>query len=86
MELIIVFAPLVAFLTAGLFGKQIGDAGAQFVTCAGVIIAAFFSLVMFMDVVFGIGCLSKLVVGHGSVFFHGFSGHCVVRSVVRACA
>lgn len=52
MELIIVFAPLVAFLTAGLFGKQIGDAGAQFVTCAGVIIAAFFSLVMFMDVVF----------------------------------
>ena len=52
MELIIVFAPLLAFLTAGLFGKQIGDAGAQFVTCAGVIIAAFFSVVMFMDVVF----------------------------------
>lgn len=51
MELIIVFAPLIAFLVAGLFGKQIGDAGAQFVTCAGVILAAFFSIVMFMDVV-----------------------------------
>ncbi len=51
MEILAVFTPLFAFLIAGLFGKQIGDAGAQFVTCAGVILAAFCSCVLFFDVV-----------------------------------
>lgn len=51
MEILAVFTPLFAFLIAGLFGRQIGDAGAQFVTCAGVILAAFCSCVLFFDVV-----------------------------------
>ncbi len=51
MELFAVFPPLVAFLIAFLFGKKIGDAGAQFVTCAGVIIAALTSTFLFTDVV-----------------------------------
>ncbi|MBU0858519.1 MAG: NADH-quinone oxidoreductase subunit L, partial [Alphaproteobacteria bacterium] len=51
MEILAVFAPLFGFLIAGLFGKQIGDKGAQFVTCAGMIIAAFASVTLFFDVI-----------------------------------
>ncbi len=51
MELFAVFPPLVAFLIAFLLGKKIGDGGAQFVTCAGVIIAAVTSMFLFTDVV-----------------------------------
>lgn len=50
MEILAVFAPLFGFLIAGLFGKQIGDKGAQFVTCAGLIAAAFASVILFFDV------------------------------------
>lgn len=50
MELIAVFAPLFAFLIAGLFGKKIGDKGAQFVTCAAVIAAAMASVSLFVNV------------------------------------
>ena len=52
MEILAVFPPLFAFLIAGLFGKQIGDKGCQFITCAGVILAAFCSAVLFFDVIF----------------------------------
>jgi NADH-quinone oxidoreductase subunit L len=51
MELIAVFAPLVGFLIAFLFGKQIGDKGAQFVTCTGLILAALASIGLFINVV-----------------------------------
>jgi len=51
MEILAVFPSLFAFLIAGLFGRQIGDAGAQFVTCAGVILAAFCSCVLFFDII-----------------------------------
>ncbi|MGZ9097982.1 MAG: NADH-quinone oxidoreductase subunit L [Micavibrio sp.] len=51
MELIAVFSPLVAFLIAFLFGKQIGDKGAQFVTCAGLIMAAVASCGLFYTVI-----------------------------------
>lgn len=51
MELIAVFAPLVGFLIAFLFGKQIGDKGAQFVTCTGLILAAICSCALFYQVV-----------------------------------
>ncbi|MCB9989188.1 MAG: NADH-quinone oxidoreductase subunit L [Rhodospirillales bacterium] len=51
VELFAVFSPLAGFLLAGLFGKQIGDKGAQFVTCAGVILAAFSSVILFFDVI-----------------------------------
>lgn len=51
MELIAIFLPLCAFLIAGLFGKPIGDKGAQFITCAAVSIAAIASIVLFFDVI-----------------------------------
>jgi NADH-quinone oxidoreductase subunit L len=53
MEVLAVFSPLFAFLIAFLFGKQIGDKGAQFTTCAGVIIAAIASCYLFYDVILG---------------------------------
>ena len=53
MELLAVFLPLVAFAIAGLFGKQIGDKGCQFVTCSALIIAAFASISLFFDVAYG---------------------------------
>ncbi len=51
MEHLAVLAPLYGFLLAFLFGKKIEDKGAQFVTCAGMAIAAFCSVVLFFDVV-----------------------------------
>ncbi len=51
MEFLAVFLPLFGFLIAGLFGKAMGDRGAQFVTCAGMIVAAFISIVLFFDVI-----------------------------------
>jgi NADH-quinone oxidoreductase subunit L len=53
MELIAVFAPLVGFLIAFLFGKQIGEKGAQFVTCSGLILAALCSCALFYFVAIG---------------------------------
>ena len=63
MEITAVFAPLAGFLLAFLFGKNIGDKGAQFVTCAGIIIAAVASCMLFVEVVFGGGSLENG--GHG---------------------
>lgn len=51
MELVAVFAPLVGFLIAFLFGKQIGPRGAQFVTCTGMILAAVMSCALFYSVI-----------------------------------
>lgn len=51
MELLAVFLPLLAFLIAGVFGRQIGDRGAQFITCSAVIFAALFSVLLFFDVI-----------------------------------
>jgi len=48
-----VFLPLIGFLIAFLFGKKIGDHGAQFVTCAGLITAAAISVWLFFDVALG---------------------------------
>ncbi len=53
MELLAVFLPLCAFLIAGLFGKQIGARMCQLVTCSAVIVAAFASIGLFMDVALG---------------------------------
>lgn len=51
MELLAVFPPLFAFVLVGLFGKQIGDKGAQFLTCSGVIVAAASSIALFFQVI-----------------------------------
>jgi NADH-quinone oxidoreductase subunit L len=53
MELLAVFPPLLAFIIAFLFGKGLGDRLVQFLTCAGVITAAFCSCALFVDVVLG---------------------------------
>jgi len=53
MELLAVFLPLFAFVIAGLFGKQIGHKGCQFVTCCSVIIAAVCSIYIFMGLAQG---------------------------------
>jgi NADH-quinone oxidoreductase subunit L len=53
LEFFAVFSPLVAFIIAGLLGKKIGDEGAMFITCAGVILAAISSVILFFDVIVG---------------------------------
>ncbi len=53
MELLAVFSPLFGFLITGLFGKQIGEKGVQFITCGLMIVAALASCVLFFDVVLG---------------------------------
>lgn len=53
IEFFAVFPPLVAFIIAFLFGKQIGLRLVQLITCAGVITAAFCSCALFVDVVLG---------------------------------
>lgn len=50
MEYLAVFSPFFAFLIAFLFGKQIGDRGAQFITTASVLIAAIASILLFYHV------------------------------------
>ena len=50
MELLAVFLPLLAFLVAGLFGKQIGHRGCQIVTSGAVIAAALCSVFLFFEV------------------------------------
>ena len=53
LEYLAVFSPLVAFMIAGLLGRQIGDRGAQAVTCFGVILAAACSITLFFEVILG---------------------------------
>ncbi|MFP4387300.1 MAG: NADH-quinone oxidoreductase subunit L, partial [Alphaproteobacteria bacterium] len=50
MELIAVFSPFASFLIAGLFGRQLGDKGVQFITCSAVILAALASVSLFFRV------------------------------------
>ncbi len=51
IETAIVFLPLLAFMIAFLFGKTIGDRGAQLVTCSALIVAAVLACVLFVDVI-----------------------------------
>ena len=53
MEVLAVFPSLLAFLFVGLMGRKLSDKGAQFVTCAAVLLAAFVSCVLFFDVIIG---------------------------------
>ncbi|MCI5059703.1 MAG: NADH-quinone oxidoreductase subunit L [Alphaproteobacteria bacterium] len=55
MEFYAVFMPLFGFLLAFLFGKNMGDKGAQLVTCSGVIISAVLSCILFVEVIYGGG-------------------------------
>ena len=53
MEYIAVLSPLVGALVAGLFGKQIGDKGAQFVPCSLMLAAAIASVMLLREVNYG---------------------------------
>ena len=50
--LIIVLAPLIASIVAGLFGRVIGRGGAHWITILGVAVSFFLSLVIFKQVIF----------------------------------
>ena len=50
MELFAVFTPLASFLIVGLFGRQLGHRRAQFVTTAGMLVAAACSVGLFHGV------------------------------------
>lgn len=50
---IAVFAPLVAFLLAGILGRKCGDKFSQFVTCTAVLMAAAASVQLFFTVILG---------------------------------
>jgi NADH-quinone oxidoreductase subunit L len=50
LEILAVFSPLVGALIAGLFGKQLGDKGANLVTCALMILATGCSICLFQQV------------------------------------
>lgn len=53
MEVLAVLSPLLGALIAGIFGKQIGDKGAQFITCFLMTVAALSSLLLFHEVNMG---------------------------------
>jgi NADH-quinone oxidoreductase subunit L len=48
-----VFLPLLGAFIAGFFGRWIGDRGSQVVTCAGVVLAAIYGVVLFVQVALG---------------------------------
>ena len=50
LSLIVVLAPLVGAIAAGLFGRQIGRTGAHCAAIAGVLISFIVSVVIFLDV------------------------------------
>ncbi|MFH1157340.1 MAG: NADH-quinone oxidoreductase subunit L [Pseudomonadota bacterium] len=50
MEVIAVFSPLLGALIAGLFGRQLGARGANFVTCALMTVAAVCSVILFREI------------------------------------
>lgn len=50
MDILAVFSPLFAFLIVGLFGWKLGNRASQLITCAGMLIAAFASVVLFYQV------------------------------------
>ena len=55
--LIIVLAPLVGSLIAGLFGRSVGRSGAHWVTIVGVGISSLLSLYAYKYIVFDSGAL-----------------------------
>ncbi|MAF68105.1 MAG: NADH-quinone oxidoreductase subunit L [Micavibrio sp.] len=51
MAYLAVFLPLFSFVIIGLFGRQMGDKAAQFISCTGLVISAALSCFLFYDVV-----------------------------------
>jgi len=75
LYLLVPLAPLAGALVAGLFGRQIGRAGAHWVTIAGVAISFVASCVVFVDVLDGAafnGPVYTWLVSDGTRFEIGF--------------
>ncbi|MFK8068667.1 MAG: NADH-quinone oxidoreductase subunit L, partial [Gammaproteobacteria bacterium] len=53
LALIVVLAPLIASVTTGLFGKQVGRFGAHWLTIIGVGISFALSMIIYMSIVWG---------------------------------
>ncbi len=49
----IVFLPLIAAIIAGLFGRSVGDRGAQWITSGALVISAILSIIAFFEVALG---------------------------------
>ena len=58
MSILAVFLPLLAAIIAGLFGRWVGDRGAQLVTCGALVLSAVLSVFIFYDVA---------ILGHGRI-------------------
>ena len=58
LAVLAVFLPLAAAIVAGLFGRWLGDRGAQLVTCGALCLSALCSTVVFYEVA---------ILGHGAV-------------------
>jgi NADH-ubiquinone oxidoreductase chain 5 len=50
MYLAIIILPLLGAIASGFFGRKIGVSGAQFITCAAVVITTILSIVAFIEV------------------------------------
>ena len=48
MDVALVFLPLAGAIIAGLFGRIIGDRGAQWVTCSFMLVSALLAVVVFV--------------------------------------
>lgn len=69
LTLAIILFPLAGAIIAGIFGKQIGKAGAQYVTIAGVAVSFLCSLVLFKFYIF-----DHTANLYETIFTWGFSG------------
>jgi NADH-quinone oxidoreductase subunit L len=52
MDVALVFLPLAGAIIAGLFGRMIGDRGAQWVTCSFMLVSAVLAVIAFVDVIY----------------------------------
>jgi NADH-quinone oxidoreductase subunit L len=52
MDVALVFLPLAGAIIAGLFGRMIGDRGAQWVTCSFMLLSALLAVIAFVDVIY----------------------------------
>lgn len=57
----IVFLPLIGFLIAGLFGRQIGAKASEYVTSGLMIVAAILSWIVFFNVAMGSGAEGEVI-------------------------
>ncbi|MBC6404288.1 MAG: NADH-quinone oxidoreductase subunit L [Rhodospirillales bacterium] len=53
MDAAVVFLPLIGAIVAGLFGRSLGNRGAQAVTCTSMVLSCLFALILFTRVPLG---------------------------------